>query len=310
MDFSLKENNFILVKNPKEYFENENYTKKYKDNIITTYQYLLAINKYSSRSYNNINEYPIMPWLIYDNKIREFDLPMSLQTEESRELFEDKYVKFKNMDMKFAHNNFYSSAPYTFFYLSRINPFTNGMIKFQGNCFEIPERQFLSVEITIQLCPKTSNNREPTPEIFEMPEIYYNLNCNDFGKSRGRSREHNISLSPFANNGIAFCYDLLGQINNDVEINNNINKWIDFIFGVNQYNDSKDMLFRRFNDIFIYEKPIPTEREQLFCKYLALYPNTYKWIDVCVKEAVGTRRQSDGGGFQHENSGHDALYGS
>ena len=243
-----KENNFILVKNPKEYFENENYTKKYKDNIITTYQYLLAINKYSSRSYNNINEYPIMPWLIYDNKIREFDLPMSLQTEESRELFEDKYVKFKNMDMKFAHNNFYSSAPYTFFYLSRINPFTNGMIKFQGNCFEIPERQFLSVEITIQLCPKTSNNREPTPEIFEMPEIYYNLNCNDFGKSRGKSREHNISLSPFANNGIAFCYDLLGQINNDVEINNNINKWIDFIFGVNQYNDSKDMLFRRFND--------------------------------------------------------------
>ena len=262
-----KENNFILVKNPKEYFESENYTKKYKDNIINTYQYLLAINKYSSRSYNNINEYPIMPWLVYDNKIRDFDLPMCLQTEESRNLFEDKYLKFKYMGMKFCHNNFYSSAPYTFFYLSRINPFSNGMIKFQGNCFEIPERQFLSVEITIQLCPKTSNNREPTPEIFEMPEIYYNINCNDFGKSRGKSREHNISLTPFATNGIAFCYDLLDQINNNVEINNNINKWIDFIFGINQYNDSKEMIFKRFNDDFYgqnlnFKKQISDLKEQ------------------------------------------------
>ena len=46
-------------------------------------------------------------------------------------------------------------------------------------------------------------------------------------------------------------------------------------------------LFRRFNDIFIYENPIPTERKQLFRKYLALYPNTDKWIDICVKESDG-----------------------
>ena len=46
-------------------------------------------------------------------------------------------------------------------------------------------------------------------------------------------------------------------------------------------------LFRRFNDIFIYEKPNDTERQQLFCQYLALYPNTEKWIDICVKESIG-----------------------
>lgn len=44
-------------------------------------------------------------------------------------------------------------------------------------------------------------------------------------------------------------------------------------------------LFRRFNDILIYDKPIATEREQLFNKYLALYPNTNKWISDCVKES-------------------------
>ena len=26
---------------------------------------------------------------------------------------------------------------------------------------------------------------------------------------------------------------------------------------------------------------------QLFCQYLALYPNTEKWIDICVKESIG-----------------------
>jgi hypothetical protein len=155
------------------------------------------------------------------------------------------------MDTPLSHSNHYSNAPYIYFYLARINPFTNGMIKFQGNTFEIPERQFISIYTTIQLCTSTSNNRESIPDIFETPEIFYNINYNDLGKSVANKREHNVKLIPYANNGIEYCYDSLDDINNNIEINNNINKWIDFIFGINQYtNNNKEINFRRFNNEF------------------------------------------------------------
>ena len=249
----LKKLKNIIIQNPKEYFENENFTKKYKNNQISTYEYLLLINKFSSRSYNNTSEYPIMPWIKFGDKIRNFDLPMCLQTSQALEYYEDKYNKFQQMQTDLAHTNHYSNAPYIIFYLYRINPFSNAMIKFQGNCFDIPERQFTSIDTTIQICPRTSNNREPIPEIFELPEIYYNLNCNDLGKLRNEPREHNMNFSPYAKNGFEFCYDLLDQINNNIEINSNINKWIDFIFGVNQFNNNMNTRknsFRKFSDEF------------------------------------------------------------
>ena len=74
-------------------------------------------------------------------------------------------------------SNHYSNGAYAFFYLIRINPFSNGMIKLQKNSFDLPERQFSSVYNTLSMCPSTNNNREPIPEIFELPEMYYNLNC-------------------------------------------------------------------------------------------------------------------------------------
>ena len=260
----LKKLKNIIIQNPKEYFENEDFTKKYKNNEISTFEYLLLINKYSSRSYNNTSEYPIMPWVKFGNNIRNFDLPMSLQTNEALEYYEDKYNKFQQMQSDLTHTNHYSNAPYILFYLYRINPFSNAMIKFQGNCFDIPERQFSSIDTTIKICPRTSNNREPIPEIFEMPEIYYNINCNDLGKLRNEPREHNMDFSPYAKNGFEFCYDLLDQINNDIEINLNINKWIDFIFGVNQFINNpttKKNSLRKFSDEFYSQNSTNFEKQ-------------------------------------------------
>ena len=59
---------------------------------------LKKLNKFSSRTYNDLNQYPIMPWtFMADKRLRNFDLPMSLQNEESKERFlELSYVMKKN----------------------------------------------------------------------------------------------------------------------------------------------------------------------------------------------------------------------
>ena len=228
-----------IIRKTKEYYENEDFAKKWKEGLISTYEYLLILNKLCSRTYNDSNQYPVMPWIyLFDKRERNFDLPISLQDEEVKETFLVKFNNFYGNPDGMFHSNHYSTSAYVIFYLMRINPFSNNMIKLQTNDFDVPNRQFSNILGTLELCEKYNNNRELLPDLFETPEIYYNINYNDFGKLKNKIRIHNILFEPYAKNGIEFCYDLKNRINNDIKVNENINLWIDFIFGVNQWSST------------------------------------------------------------------------
>ena len=79
-------------------------TKAWETNLITTYEYLLFVNKYASRSFNDPNQYYIFPWIFKNTKylnninnlesysdnqilnesLRDLKYPISLQNEEDR----------------------------------------------------------------------------------------------------------------------------------------------------------------------------------------------------------------------------------
>ena len=247
----LKGKNVKVIKNAKEYFDKKDYTKKWRDGKKTTYDYLLILNKFSSRSYNDSNQYPLMPWTFMENRrLRDFDIPMSIQNEETKERFLKIPIDTGEKQNRF-HSNHYSTSAYICYYLMRTNPFTESMIKFQSNAFDVPERQFIDIKQTLMLCEHNNNNREPIPELYTIPEVYINLNYNDFGKLslKHSKRIHNVKFLPYAENAYEFIYNFKDRLNNDEETNTNINMWFDFIFGVNQYN--KDNIsgegFRNFN---------------------------------------------------------------
>ena len=48
-------NDFEIIKDPIKKFQEKKYYENWKNNGISTYQYLLYINKFASRSYNDIN---------------------------------------------------------------------------------------------------------------------------------------------------------------------------------------------------------------------------------------------------------------
>ena len=243
----LKQNKIHVVRKIGDYFKKEEFSKKWKEEKITTFDYLLLLNKFSSRTYNDPNQYPIMPWLFLEEGqefIRNFDLPISVQDEEKCEAFLSKKENYISEDDSISHGNHYSTSAYILFYLMRVNPFTNNMIKFQSNHFDIADRQYTDIEQTIFLCQKLNNNRELIPELFCIPELYINLNDNDFGKQKEGVRVHNITFKPYSDNPITFTYLLKDLINNNIEINNQINKWFDFIFGINQlgnYSGNKNL---------------------------------------------------------------------
>ena len=243
----LKQKKIQVIRKISEYFKKEEFSKKWKEEKITTFDYLFLLNKFSSRTYNDPNQYPIMPWIFLEQGldfIRDFDLPISVQDKDKQDQFLSKTENYIAEDNSISHGNHYSTSAYILFYLMRANPFTNNMIKFQSNCFDIADRQYSDINQTIFLCQKMSNNREMIPELFSIPESYINLNDNDFGKQKDGVRVHNISFQPYCENQIQFSYLLKDLINNNIEINNQINKWFDFIFGVNQlgnYSNNKNL---------------------------------------------------------------------
>ena len=243
----LKQKKIQVIRKINEYFKKEEFSKKWKEEKITTFDYLLLLNKFSSRTYNDPNQYPIMPWLFLEdgtNYIRNFDLPISVQDEDKRKQYLSNKENYIIEEQTVSHGNHYSTSAYILFYLMRANPFTNNMIRFQSNCFDIPDRQYADIQQTIFLCQKMNNNREMIPELFSIPEIYINLNDNDFGKQKEGVRVHNINFKPYCDNPIDFSYLIKDLINNNIEINNQINKWFDFIFGINQlgnYSSNKNL---------------------------------------------------------------------
>ena len=62
----LKQKKIPIIRKISEYFKKEEFSKKWKEGKIPTFDYLLLLNKYSSRTYNDPNQYPIMPWLFLE----------------------------------------------------------------------------------------------------------------------------------------------------------------------------------------------------------------------------------------------------
>ncbi|OHS95612.1 hypothetical protein TRFO_38274 [Tritrichomonas foetus] len=52
------------ILSPKEYFEKSGLTEKWKTRQISNFEYLMALNIYGGRSFNDSNLYPIFPWIV------------------------------------------------------------------------------------------------------------------------------------------------------------------------------------------------------------------------------------------------------
>ena len=119
---------------------------EWQEGQLTTYEYLLFLNKYATRTYNDVNQYPVFPWIIKKiiinsegntrkPEIRNFKYPMASQTEENRDSALIRYKDDEAIGQTFPihYGTHYSTSSYVYFYLMREEPFTNLLIKLQGN---------------------------------------------------------------------------------------------------------------------------------------------------------------------------------
>ena len=73
--------NFEFINDLVHYFDKCNFKAKHFKGEISNFKYLLLLNKYSSRSYNDLFQYLVFPLLYFDSQIkaeRDLSKPIAL----------------------------------------------------------------------------------------------------------------------------------------------------------------------------------------------------------------------------------------
>ena len=104
-----------IINDPIAYFHNKNYTNDWLEGKLSTLRYLLLVNKFSGRTYNDLTQYLIFPWLLKDytdikdkDNFRKMEFPMAVQDEDCLELVKKEYEKECDSEYKSYFSYHYS----------------------------------------------------------------------------------------------------------------------------------------------------------------------------------------------------------
>ena len=234
----ISKKNVKIINDPVKTFDKRDYKSKFKKGEITNFQYLLLLNKFSTRTYNDINQYLVFPVLymsFQNNKKRDLSKAICLNKDEE-DLEINKFLENYTI-LGYYFNNHYSTSAYVLYYLIRLVPYTYMLIDFQSGKFDVPERIFNNYNSYYSGIIGSTENREFIPELFHSYETCLNLNHNNFGKMNF-SRE---LINNFNSNKFNTCIEFIINHRRILE-NTNIVPWINNIFGYNQINESKELM--------------------------------------------------------------------
>ncbi|KAK8597059.1 hypothetical protein V6N12_065535 [Hibiscus sabdariffa] len=123
----------------------ENAKERWKRRDITNFEYLMILNTLSGRSYNDLSQYPVFPWILADyssevldfsksTTFRDLSKPVGALDSKRFEVFEDRYRNFCDPDIpSFYYGSHYSSMGIVLYYLLRMEPFTSLHRNFQDS---------------------------------------------------------------------------------------------------------------------------------------------------------------------------------
>ncbi|KAI9493852.1 hypothetical protein BDB00DRAFT_938645 [Zychaea mexicana] len=226
-------------------------TAKWERREITNFQYLMYLNAIAGRSYNDLTQYPVFPWILADYESSELDLtnpssfrdltkPMGAQTRERRVEFADRYKQWgetNNPDPAFHYGTHYSSAMIVCSFLIRLEPFTQHYLNLQGGTFDHADRLFDSVGKAWESASEKNMGdvRELIPEFFYLPEFLENVNKFDFGAKQGTGETiDSVLLPPWANGDPKIFVQRHREALESDYVSENLCHWIDLIFGHKQ----------------------------------------------------------------------------
>lgn len=215
------------------------HTNLWVDGLISNYDYLIYLNEMSGRSCNDVSQYPIFPWILSNYKTEKLDLydinnyrdlskPIGLLKSGLNRIISD--------DDSYIFRNYYSFPFVIFYYLMRSNPLF--YLRYQGWNFGPPDRMLNSIDACFDLTyvNKAALNdcKELIPEFYsEDMSFLVNIHNINFGTTQNGEKIGNVALPKWAKSRTDFAHIMRSALESEI-VSNNIHKWFDLIFGVNQ----------------------------------------------------------------------------
>lgn len=246
----LKPKNFVPLyletSKPEALLRKSDITSRWIRREISNFDYLMALNTLAGRSYQDITQYPVFPWVITDYTSETLDLsdpkvyrdlkkPVGALNPDRLERIKERYSFFDDPEIpKFHYGSHYSSSGTVLFYLLRIDPFTTLAYELQGGKFDHADRLFHDVASTWKSCYNDmSDVKELVPEFFYLPEMFKNVNNIDFGSTQSGEKVDTVILPPWAKSPEDFVMKQREALESDY-VSKNLHHWIDLIFGYKQ----------------------------------------------------------------------------
>ncbi|VAI79870.1 BEACH domain-containing protein B-like isoform X1 [Triticum dicoccoides] len=225
----------------------ENAKERWKRREISNFEYLMILNTLAGRSYNDLTQYPIFPWVLADyasenvdfNKsstFRDLSKPVGALDEKRFKDLEDRYLNFCDPDIpSFYYGSHYSSMGIVLHYLLRLEPFTTLHRSLQGGKFDHADRLFQSIDGAYRNSLSNSSDvKELIPEFFYMPEFLENSNSYHLGIKQDGEPLGDVALPPWAKGSPEEFIHINREALESEYVSSNLHHWIDLIFGYKQ----------------------------------------------------------------------------
>ncbi|XP_070768829.1 lipopolysaccharide-responsive and beige-like anchor protein [Enoplosus armatus] len=245
-NFGLPQTRRISLATPKQLFKASNMTQRWQRREISNFEYLIFLNTISGRTFNDLNQYPVFPWVITNYDSEELDLtlpsnfrdlskPIGALNPKRAAFFSERYESWEDDQVpKFHYGTHYSTSSFTLMWLLRIEPFTTFFLNFQGGKFDHADRTFSSVSRAWRNCQRdTSDVKELIPEFYYLPEMFVNANSYNLGVMEDGTVVSHVELPPWAKSPEEFVR--INRLALESEfVSCQLHQWIDLIFGYKQ----------------------------------------------------------------------------
>ncbi|XP_036143562.1 neurobeachin isoform X3 [Monomorium pharaonis] len=231
---------------PRQLMRSSNMTQKWQRREISNFEYLMFLNTIAGRTYNDLNQYPVFPWVLTNYETKELDLslpsnyrdlskPIGALNPNRRAYFEERFQSWEHDTiLPFHYGTHYSTAAFVLNWMIRVEPMTTMFLALQGGKFDHPNRLFSSIALSWKNCQRdTSDVKELIPEFFFLPEMLVNSNRYRLGRQEDGSSVGDVELPPWASSPEEFIRINRMALESEF-VSCQLHQWIDLIFGYKQ----------------------------------------------------------------------------
>nr|XP_025852566.1 neurobeachin isoform X1 [Vulpes vulpes] len=236
----------ISLATPRQLYKSSNMTQRWQRREISNFEYLMFLNTIAGRTYNDLNQYPVFPWVLTNYESEELDLtlpgnfrdlskPIGALNPKRAVFYAERYETWEDdQSPPYHYNTHYSTATSTLSWLVRIEPFTTFFLNANDGKFDHPDRTFSSVARSWRTSQRdTSDVKELIPEFYYLPEMFVNSNGYNLGVREDEVLVNDVGLPPWAKKPEDFVRINRMALESEF-VSCQLHQWIDLIFGYKQ----------------------------------------------------------------------------